>query len=241
MAEAFELRVAYQNSAPKYYWTNSNGKQSVEGICMDIIRAITAYDPNIAFVPYGGDGFVPFARIKDYLSEGTIDAFVGMTKTAKREKVFVYSKVPLYPINWVFAARADDEVQIDSIDDIRRLGKDGRILAMRGGSIAAYLKQQAEGKLLIEETTSIVQNLKKLIHKRGRFVAYHDLGLHALIKQEKLEGRVKVLPVKVRTKHQYVAFSKSVPKGAVDQVDAILNRLNENGTLTAIYRKYVPQ
>lgn len=239
-AETVELKVAYQESAPKYYRADSGGKQSVEGICMDIIRAITEYDSGLKFVPFKDDGFLPFARIKQYLGDGKIDAFVGMTKTAKREKVFVYSKVPLYPINWGFAARNDDDAEINSIDDIRRLGSSGTILSMTGGSITAYLKQQAGGKLLIEETTSVLQNLKKLMRKRGRFVAYHDLGLHALIRQNKLEGQVRVLPVKIRTMHQYVAFSKNVPAGVVEKIDTILKTLAENGTLADIYSKYVP-
>ena len=81
-------------------------------------------------------------------------------------------------------------------------------------------------------------NLKKLVINRGRFVFQSEIEVAAAIKQEKLESKVRILPVKFNHGGRYVAFSKKVPATVVDKIKSALEKLEKNGELKAIEAKY---
>lgn len=241
MAEPLTLRTAYVQSPPKFDQVIVDGKISAKGLCLDIMQAVTACDPDITFVPYteGETMFLPVLRATSYLEDGTIDTMCGYTKSSEREDTMVFSDVPLYSIGLTFAVRADDDVQIASLQDVLELGSNGMILVKRGGAYESYLQQQVGGKLQIESVTEDRQNLLKLVNKRGRFWAWHALGIMGLSRTEGMQDRIKLLPVTFTTENQYMVFSKQVPASTVERVDRVLKALAENRTLTKIYNKYV--
>ncbi len=227
-----ELKTAAQESFPKYYKSDDH---KMCGVCIDIIHSIEQADPEIKFTGY--NNFLPFKRLQSYLEKGELDVFFGFKKTAKRERQLNFLNIPLYQINYVVAVRAEDNVSIESFDDIRTMGDKGLILTVLGTSANSFLQKQ--GGLLIDDaarTPSIA--LKKLLAGRGSFVFYHDLGLKSIINNLKLEKKVKILPISFLTYGHYTAFSKQVPEPIIQRVKNALEKLEKNGTLADIRRKH---
>lgn len=231
-ADVIVLRTAAQESYPKYY---KLGDQLMGGICVDIMQAIENENPKIKFAGY--QEFLPFKRLQAYLELGQLDVFFGFKKTEIRVQSYAFVDIPLYEINYVVAIRTDSKVNIKSFDDIRALGKKGTILTIYGTAASRFLHKQ--GGLFVDDAakTPLVA-LKKLKSKRGNFVFYHDLGLKSLIKRGKLAREIKILPVSFSTYYHYVAFQKNTSLKTFNQVKSTLEKLNVNGELSRIRRKY---
>lgn len=229
---ALELKTNYQDGYPKYF-INKQGK--IDGICIDILKLIEKKAPQIKFS--ASKDLVAFKRIQSNLQDGTIDIFLGMTRTKERENKFIYLDPPLYEVNHVIAVRADDKVDIKSFDDIRKLGANGVILTNQGTSTQKYLNKQT-GLHIDSEALNLSSNLKKLLFKRGRFLYFHDLGMVSTIKKEGLTKKIKIVPITFKKYSHYLVFSKITPPNVVKEVETILNEISQNGELKKIVDKY---
>jgi ABC-type amino acid transport substrate-binding protein len=231
-ALTIKLNTASQNSAPKYFLGETD---NMKGLCIDIMKAIEEVDSEVKFSGY--NRFVPFKRIKKMLKSGELDVFFGFVKTESREKEFIYINPPLYKVNHVVAVRSSDIVDVNSFEDIRLLKKDGKLLTSFGTSTGRYLEKQ--GGLYVDSSgKTVLANLKMLLRKRGRFVYYHNLGLATSIKMEHLENKIKILPTSFREYFQYVAFSKHVSGHTIEKIQLALQKLEKNGILENIFKKY---
>jgi len=230
--DLYVLRTAAQESFPKYYKLSEN---KMGGVCVDIIQAIEKVDSEIKFTGY--QEFLPFKRLQVYLEKGQLDVFFGFKKTEKRTEKYHFLDVPLYEINYVVAVRADNKVKINALNDIRSLGEKGTILTVYGTAASNYLYEQG-GLFIDDEAKTPLLALKKLIAQRGNFVFYHDLGLKSLIKKEKLEKQVAILPVSFLTYYHFAAFSKKMSAETIDQVKIAIEKLNENNELSRICSNY---
>ena len=56
----FELRTVAQDSAPKFFMVEENGKPIMKGLCIEIMQAIENLDPDINFT--GKQHFLPTGR-----------------------------------------------------------------------------------------------------------------------------------------------------------------------------------
>jgi len=232
---AIELNTAAQDSAPKYYKSASN---EMVGLCVDIIKAIERIDQSIKFNGY--QEFTPFKRLQLELEKGQLDIFLGIKKTEKRKSKYKFIDIPLYQLNYVIAARIDDNINIHNLDDIRALHEDGKILTVHGSAASRFLKKQG-GLLVGDGANSPLVLLKMLKHKRGRFAFYHELGLRDIINKEGFINEIKILPVSFLTYSHYAAFSKTVPDETRKKVKIALEKLISSGELTKIYKKYYIQ
>lgn len=133
---AVVLQTAAQESYPKYYQTENSG---MAGVCYDMIEAVQKHDPDIRFK--GHDAFLPFVRIQKYLASGEMDVFFGLKKTESRIKKYIFSDLPLYSVSYVLVKRSKDDVEIQSFDDVRRLGDGGRIITVLGSAAADFFTQ----------------------------------------------------------------------------------------------------
>ena len=231
-ALAIDLRTAAQDSVPKYFRLEDN---SMGGICVDIIRAIEDIEPRITV--HGYQDFLPFKRLQYNLQIGQLDVFFGLKKTEARRKIYQFIDIPLYHLNYVFAVRIDDEVQIQSLDDVRSLGAECRVLTVYGTAACQYI-QNAGGMRVDEGAKSPEILLKKLVNRRGRLAFYHDLGLRSIIHKNHLEHQVKILPTKFSTYHHYAAFAPHVSAETINFVGAALLKLKQSGALDRIHRRY---
>lgn len=230
---AVELKTAAQNSAPKYI-ADSNGTIN-SGLCIDIMKAISAVDNTIQFV--GADQKLPFKRMAKMLESGDLDIFFGFVRNDSREAKYRFIEVPLYTVNHVVAVRKTDNITLTGFDDIRRLGKEGRIITMFGSSTARFLDKQG-GLDVMPYGKSVEHLIKLLVFKRGRFAYYHNLGLIYTIKNQQLTDKVNVLPTSFYDYQHWAACSKQTPDATVRKLESALSRLTNDGTLQRIFNEY---
>ncbi len=230
-----ELTTAFQKSYPKYYQPDPERKERVEGLCIDIIRAI---EKTAAITIDAPDGFLPFKRLQNKLANGDIDIFVGMARNTVRLKQYIFIDTPLYEVNHIIAARKDDPAVINSFDDIRALAPDNIILTNLGTATEHLLKTQ-KGLNVDSDGPNLKSNLKKLIYGRGRFICFHDIGLIGAIKRYGYEGQVKIFPSSFKKYYHYVAFSPTTPKEVISRIDKAIQELAASGELERIRSRYV--
>lgn len=229
---AIDLVTGAQDSAPKYYV--ENGK--MEGLCVDIMKAIEAIDPELKFRGY--DRFYPISRLEEDLAHGANHVFFGMIRTPKREARFTFVDIPLYHTNTRLAVRSDDPVAVSSLLDLSKLGKDGIVLVVHGTAHAEFLAQQ--GGLSIDAGASTTaQNIRKLMAGRARFMYHTDLTLAHELRRNKLAGKIRVLPLTLKSEAQYLAVSNTVPPEVVDRLRRALSTLHEKGELARLRSYYL--
>jgi len=226
------FKTAAQDSNPKYFLDEED---NMKGLCIDIMTAIESVDPEIKF--QGQNIFLPFKRMSRMLKDGELDVFFGFVKNETRKKDYVFIEPALYKVNHIVAVLKEDMVEVNSFDDIRKLGKDGKVMTTFGTSTKRYLDKQG-GLIIYDHGKTITANLKMLLRNRGRFVYYHNLGLITSIKKNKLEDKIKVLPTSFREYSQYVAFSKHISKEKILKIKTALETLKTNGKLDSIFNKY---
>jgi ABC-type amino acid transport substrate-binding protein len=233
---ALELKTMAQDSEPKYLpVTYADGSTGVEGLCIEILKAIERIDPEIKIQVKMG--IVPFKRIEVELEGGGIDLFFGMIRNEEREKKFIFLEPPLYATSNKLVVNANDTIQVNSWDDVRSLGAQGIILVDFGTAHVKYLEEQ--GGLLVESGGKTREdNLQKLMLRRGRFYYSTDLGIVHVIRTQGLEGKFRLLPRVFKEDFQYLAVSRKAPVTAPGRLAAALKKLAESGELQKIRAKY---
>ncbi len=237
VAAAIVVRTAAQeDAAPRYEMEKSaDGSSVVGGICIDILRAIERFDPQIRF---SGDQIrLPLRRVLSALQYGDIDAYCGLNKSAEREQWSVFVEPPLYALDYTVAVNANDNVQIQSLEDIHRLGANGTILVINGSESQARL-QRLGGLEIDSSGNDQAANLHKLLAGRGRFFYRHTLGLRAEIRRLGLEDKIKILPVSLGKEYQYLLVSKKAPPEILDRLRRSISMLQASGELARIMARY---
>ena len=223
--------VAQDNSAPKFVKTPAG----TAGFCVDALRAIERVDSSLRFD--GEDRSEPTLRIEQRLAAGTLDVACGLARNPDRLTRAQFLEPALFQAKYVVAVRADDPVEVNNLDDIRKLGSEGVILGVKGLSVMTNLAQ--EGGLIVDDASiSPESNFKKLLLGRGRFLLFRSPGMQAVIRDAGMEGKVRVLPNVVYTTRLYMLASKSLPKPTVDQLERAIAELDRRGELARIYTKW---
>jgi polar amino acid transport system substrate-binding protein len=231
------IKTASQEDASPRYTTEKteDGHLIVNGLCIDILRAIERVAPDIKF---SGDQIpLPLRRVQMSLETGDIDVYCGLNKSQEREKQFIFLEPPLYKVNYKVAVRADDDVQIRSLDDIRKLGENGRILVMNG-SDSQFKLQSFPGLKIDSDGADQATNLRKLIARRGRFFYRHEQGLRAEIIAQGLSDKIRILPNSLGEEFQYFLISKKAPPEIVNRIRAAIVKIKNTGELARIRAKY---
>jgi len=233
---ATEIRtVAQYASEPKFVALDPNGSNAIGGFCIDVLRAIERVDPTLKFV--GDQTWQPLPRIEARLGNGQLDAVCALLREDPREAKYTFIEPPVMPVNFYLVARADDDVQIASWDDVRKLGQQGVILSINGIGILRKLRQ--EGGLQIDAGTYTAKgNLEKLLAGRGRFYYRHSPGLETEIRTAGMTGKVKILPTVMQSEQWYMALSKTIPADTADRIRKAIDTLKTHGELEKIQKKW---
>jgi polar amino acid transport system substrate-binding protein len=230
------IRVAAQESAePKFIANTGNNPIRIGGICIDIMRAIEKNNNTIQFV--GDQMWQPRARIDAGINAGTIDAICGVQRTKARESRYNFVTPALFSLSYLLAVRADDDIDVSSWGDIRKLNKDGIILVQHGFGIVDIL-EKAGGLTIDSGATSSLANLKKLIAGRGRFYCHRSPGIKSQIKDAGLESKVKLLPKFKFEENFYMALSKTVSDADAKKISAAILALESSGELKRLFEQY---
>jgi ABC-type amino acid transport substrate-binding protein len=197
-AHSVELRTAAQPNTPKFYRDNG----TLTGISYDIIQAIQRADPTLRFSGYEQE--LPTKRIEKMLEQGQLDVYVGFLVTPARQHSFDFIDVPLFSPRIRLLSRKDDQLTIQSLDELPPLGNDGIVLTTRGTPLPEQLQQLQPGLLIDAGTDSNDLNVRKLLQKRGRVFCQFDFVLaHALRRQHRLPQQYR--PIAEAHSHPYIA------------------------------------
>jgi len=233
-AVATELRIAAQAGAdPKFVADPATG--AVGGICVDILRAIERIDPDLHFS--GEQNWLPLTRMYSAMEHGMLDALCGLSHLPDRDKKYRFVGPPLFSVRYHLVARADDPVVINGWDDVRKLGRDGVVLANRGfGGVA--LLENAGVRWLDASAASPELNVQKLLAHRGRFFFHRNPGLQTLLDRSGQAPKLRILPNVMVLSPLYFVVSKHVAVDVADRLGLALQALDKSGELAAIARKW---
>ncbi len=225
------LRTAAQdNNTIKY-----NLKGERKGFCVEVLHAIERIEPGLRFT--GWDQPMSLPRIENALADGQLDVFCGLIRTPARDAKFGFIDVPVYTVRHKIAVRADDPVQVRSLDEIRKLGPDNVIIVGKGTAHEELLKRQS-GLTVDASASNLDVNLRKLSHGRGRFLYHTENALLRYIDKEKLGHQVRLLPAVFREDNMLFAVSRSLPAASADLLRNALQQLADRGELRKLYAGY---
>lgn len=230
-AEPIVLRTAAQDNNTLKYELQAKNK----GICVDVIKAIEQVAPGLRFNGWTQPMSLP--RIEAALAEQRLDAFCALLRTSAREAKFTFIEIPVYTVRHMVAVRASDNVSVKSIDDIRKLGPDGVVIVSKGTAHEVLLQSGLGGQVDASSRDTVV-NLRKLLHKRGRFYYHTENALRRYIADEQLGGMIKLLPTVFKEEALYFVVSRTLAPAAVEQLRQALHTLSERGELQKIYATY---
>lgn len=229
------LRTTAQEDARPRYLAPLPGQSAASGFCAEVLFAIQRLDPALRFS--GLERAMPVNRMLALLQTGQLDVFACLSKTTEREATLRFLDPPILELRNRLAVRADDPIDVRSLDELRALGKGGTILVNRGTSSAQWLQQQAG--LFVDATgNDQPDNLKKLMAGMGRFYLRHDFGLQAEIEALKLHQQVRILPWVLQSQSQYLAIHRSLPAETQRRLTAALLQLQQSGELARLRTLY---
>ncbi|KQZ26817.1 hypothetical protein ASD58_14605 [Duganella sp. Root1480D1] len=224
------LRVTGQESLPPK-WIQQDGSAST-GVCPDILAAISRIEPRIRFT--GLDDIRSALVIEQNLRLGNADIACALVSTPLRRHIAIAIPQPLYISRQRLAAAADDTAEINSLDDLARLN--ALVTTSRG---AAYIDQlRARGITVDDSTGSNVTNLRKILAGHGRYFYMNELTLHWLIREQKLQGKVKLVPAILQEDSMFLWVSKKAPPQAAPLLAAAVRKLSDSGELARIYARW---
>lgn len=231
-----EIRMAPQDAAaPKFVETNHDGKRAIGGLCVDIMREIERVEPSLKFVI--DQDWQPLIRIETSMVTGKLDAACGLLRTKEFEAKFNFAEAPLFPVKYYLAVRADDDIQIRSWDDVRKLGDQGIILVVSGYGVIKNL-QRLGGLTIDSSGKDSKTNIQKLLAGRGRFLYHRSPGIKSEIRNSGNADKVRLLPTVMDKEQFYMALAKTVPADVVTRVNKAIIRLENSGELKRLLDKW---
>lgn len=228
-AQTVVVRTLGQESIPPKWVAKDSG--GLEGICPDILTAMEKAEPRLKFT--GHDDFRSVPVIEQGLESGAVQAACALLDSDKRRRI-AYQSARLYMVKHRLAAAASDKVVVDTIDDLVKLKP--LITTSRG---AAYSDQLRQLGLEVDDSTGDnVTNLRKVIGGHGRFVYMNELTLVWLIREQRMQDKVRILPAVLKEEPIYFWISKKADAQAVQLMQQALQKLQRNGELNRIYERW---
>ncbi len=215
---------------PVAYLVEETGE--TPGIAHDLLR----YIGEQLNIPVEIDAKVPWKRMLAYLESGKLDLCAAIYWTEERDKIYKYT-VPFYTNEARVFVKKGNEFEFDSFDDL--IGLRGGIPS--GGSFGNEFDTFAkENNLKLEGVKTKEQRVTKLLAGRNDYFLQDYLDGMLYLKQEGLQDQVVALPHPVATTEVYFAFSRQSPcVELVPQVNEIIEKAKEDGTIQTIVDKYI--
>lgn len=219
-----------QNSNPKYFTDKSEQVGLCDEIYFNIKKELSEGVENIDI----DERLYPIKRILSMLKEGRGHVFCGAGRNEKREGMFIYSKLPVYHVSNVVAAKSSEKFIPKTVRDF--VSRDIIVGAYHGTTSAKFIKKQKDIRLN-DNFTSFNQAFKELNGTNLRYFYYHDLGLNYLVKESGLP--LKVLPTKFRIVPQWIIYSKKIPPRVHAAIESAIQRLHDKRIIHKTWKKYL--
>jgi polar amino acid transport system substrate-binding protein len=205
------------------------------GICIELAHALTKADPALRFEGLARE--LPLRRIEADLAGGQLDVFFALIQTPERAAVRFLPQPVLYAVRHQVAVRANDAVDVQSLQDIRKLGNAGVIITTQGTAYPQYL-DDFQGLMVDTSTSHNGQALKMLLAGRGRFFYQGDSTLRNQIKADGLEAQVRILPTVFKVDEQLVAYAPALAAPKLQRLQKALEQLDKAGELARLRARY---
>lgn len=228
-AWCMEVRIASQEAlAPKWILLPARAA----GICPDIMLAVERIEPRLHFSGYLRSRSLP--GIEAGLETGSLDAACALIVSSRRHAIAMPVGKSVYMTRHLLAARAGDAAVVRDMRDLVRMG--ALVTSQRGSVFTDELK--AAGVQVDDATDDNGVNLQKMLGGHGRFAYVNELTLKRYLRTEKLDRRVRVLPVVLGAEPAYFWVSRKADPRLAPLLGAALDRLKADGELDRIYRHW---
>jgi len=228
-AQTVLVHIMGQESIPPKWVARDGG--GLDGICPDILAAMEKAEPRLRFT--GHEDFRSVPVIEKGLESGAVQAACALLDSERRRKI-AHPVARLYTVKHRLAAVASDKAMVESIDDLVKLKP--LITTSRGAAYSGQLRQL--GLEVDDSTGDNVTNLRKILGGHGRFVYMNELTLVWLIREQRLQDKVRLLPAVLKEEPIYFWISKKADAQAVQLMQQALNKLQKNGELARIYEHW---
>ncbi len=221
-ASAQTIHIATEEYPP--FNMSVNGK--IVGISTEMVRELfqrTGVEYEIAIYPW--------KRALETAKTRPDNAVYSTTRSADREADFKWVG-PLVKQEWVFFAKAGRDLNISSLADVRGHSIGG----YQGDALAEFLRQ-SDATLTLDLTADDELNAKKLSAGRIDLWAVGDRKGAYIAKQLGLSNLENVFTFKAGSE-MYLAFNPKTPDALIEQLQATLLEMREDGTVDKIYAKY---
>ncbi len=226
--------AAQTDTFPKFVAPSNQPNAPVEGLCIDIDRAIERIDPTLHIS--GDQIWMPSNRVIVELNAGHLDMGCGLVKTPERKNLR-FIEPPLFTTDFVLIARANDPVVIHNWADLRALGDQAVILVDHDYGLVNTLA--AQGGLHYDDSTlGLNENLQKLRAGKGRFYIHRLLGLVDGIKRANMNGEVRILPVSLDRQSYYMIFAQHTPDEMVQRTQKAVATMVKSGEMFKLLQKW---
>lgn len=156
------------------------------------------------------------------------------TRTSEREDLFHWIG-PILQVTWVLYAHADSGVVINSLEDAKKVG-----------SIGTYANDGKEQWLKNNGFTNLVSVMDNLTNMKKLYDGRVDLMAGSPTVTDRWPALLGLDPSKLKvaftfkTVDLYLAVSLGTDSETVDVLRSAFSAMSEDGTLDALYAKWVP-
>ncbi len=228
-AADYTLRILGQEGLPPK-WLRLHGKP--DGECPAILAALEKAEPRLRFS--GADTYASVPMIENGLETGRIDCACALLDTPARRQIAVPFSQPLYLVRHKVAVAAHDKVEVKTLDDLVQLASP--IATSRGAGYADQLR--ALGLEVDDSTGDNLVNLRKIAAGHGRFFYMNQMTLEWLVRENRLGGKVRILPAVLKEEPIYFWVSKRTDPAAAQLLEQALLKIRANGELARINQRW---
>ncbi|MCX7653567.1 MAG: transporter substrate-binding domain-containing protein [Fervidobacterium sp.] len=213
------------NVAPKYFIKDGE----IYGFCNDIIQELNKElsSSNVS-IKYKSKNLMAVKQVFDKLEQNEIQIIVGVGYLEDKEGKVEYIKFPLYSIREFFTTKKEFEDKIKKAQVVK-IGVIAGSLPSRKLSLVFRGSQVVEFKNSEELILALEKGIIDVI-----FWSTLSHGYFSLLHPGKYSG-VETIGEKF---YHYVAVNKNLSKSVVEKIYNAVKKLNENGTIENLIRKY---
>ncbi|MBU0970114.1 MAG: transporter substrate-binding domain-containing protein [Proteobacteria bacterium] len=176
---------------------------------------------------------LPWSRAYALIQSKSGMILFSMTRTEQRESLFKWVG-PVASNQWVFFAKKGSGIQINSLEDAKKVNKIG---TYKDDAAELFLIEQ--GFTNTESVVDDLSNVKKLA--AGRIDLWIVGHLQGLYKAKTVAGDTSAFEkvFDVKDTQLFIAFSKDTADEVIAKWQAELDKMKVDGTYDAILKKYM--
>lgn len=220
----YQFKFITENYKPFNYVENS----SVTGLAPEILKEICK-QLNIPFEV----AVLPWEEGYQVAQQTNNAVLFATALTAERKDLFKWAG-PIATLDWMFYAASGNPITLNTLDDARQVNKIG---VLKDYAIEQYLVQQGFTNLVY--CTDNIDAFDKLL--KGDIDLFPSDRFTAEAALQTLNHSIYTVEneLTIKTDMIYFAFNKNVPDDVVADFQSEIDRLKTNGTLQALYRKFM--